>query len=208
MRRFAAFAVLILVSVPLPSMAQTVPVGYRIHVPDRTVELALVQDSPSPFHAVITRSAGSADDEWRLRLAEAVHPAGDSLPSLRWCVSRDTAAGPWRPGCRPPVPQALTATVVRQYLDWIAALRRGDPLSGHGLPLSASVSLGYEATGHWETEFGLEDRRYADVYVVRLRLQARTRGWAFTKDRVVVLSRAGDVLAVTGDGPTIVIISH
>jgi hypothetical protein len=209
--RLSLVVALAALAIALPAFAQTVPDGYRIHAPDRTIDLSLRQDTPSAFHVVIVRRAGAAEDEWRLRLAESVHPSRDSSSSPQSCLPGDTVTNAWRPGCRPPVPTALTATVVRQHIDWIAALRRGDAPS-RGQPLQ-SASLRYEATGQWESEIELAGRRYADVYVARLRLMFRGYcgflcGWSFAKDRVVVVSRAGDVLAVTGDGPTQVKVSQ
>jgi hypothetical protein len=185
--------------------AQTVPLGYRIVAGDQRLDLTLQQDSPSAFHAVVVREPGSEQDEPRLRLAESLYPAPEAIARPSTCAADLSSDEPWWTGCDPRVPFALTASAVRFYLDQIAAFRRGQQPS-RGRPLR-SGAMRYEAIGSWESDVVIEDRSYRDVYVARLNLTWHVNcgelcGWAFSKQRIVVISRSGDVLAVVGDGRT------
>jgi hypothetical protein len=126
------------------------------------------------------------------------------------CGPEAPSENAWWTTCDPRLPYALTASAVRYYLDWIAALRRGQTPSRRR-PLT-SGRVRYESSGRWEADFHVAGERFADVYVARMQMEVHVScgelcGWFFKKERLVVLSRAGDVLAVTGDGRTPVAVS-
>lgn len=196
--------------VPVAGSAQTLPAGYRIRVADQGADLLLVQDEPSAFHAVVERGAATAEEERFLHIAESLYPSRDSVLARGTpCAEADAAEHPWAASCslEPRMPYALTASAVRFHLDRIAAYRRGD-FQGLTRPLRTGA-MRYEAAGEWLPTFEMDGRRYTDVHVVRLTLTWRIRNgpewyasYSFTKNRIVVFSRGGDVLAVHGDGPT------
>ena len=194
--------------------AQALPAGYRVRVEDQALDLTLRQDEPSAFDAVIVRRPASPDDERFLRIAESLYPPRDSVSGARVCPDDAPGEYAWAASCslEPRLPYALTASAVRFYLDRIAAYRRGDFA---GLPRRLRHgAMRYEASGEWMPVFEIGGRRFADVHVTRLSLTWRIRNgpewfatYVFTKERVVVFSRAGDVLAVHGDGRTPVAVS-
>lgn len=195
---------------PTAAAAQALPTGYRIRVADQAADLRLVQDQPSAFHAMVVRRAATAEGERFLRIAESLYPPRDAVVARGTsCAEVDATEHPWTASCslEPRMPHALTASAVRFHLDRIAAYRRGD-FQGLTRPLRTGA-MRYEAAGEWLPAFELEGRRFTDVHVVRLSLTWRIRNgpewyasYSFTKDRIVVFSRGGDVLAVHGDGPT------
>jgi hypothetical protein len=102
------------------------------------------------------------------------------------------------------IPYAVTDAAVAYYIALSAALRRGETGWTRGIQMSSS-RLEYVAAVERHGSFVLDDTTHSDVYVVRMRLEwlnycGPRCALSFTKERTVVVDRAGVVRAVRGDG--------
>lgn len=169
-------------------------------------------DVGGSHHVRIRRVALTFEERRALEAAERADPPRDSVlaamrhrsqvsfptePRLWW--ASDPGAVRW--------PYAITDAAVRYYLAVGSAFRAGDFRETRGLRMS-STRLRYTATVERHAEVTLQERTFRDVYVVRLEL-----GWSefcgnlcaksLLADRTVIVSPAGEVLLIDGDGKAV-----
>lgn len=103
------------------------------------------------------------------------------------------------------IPAAITTEAITYYSELVeknakrAFTRYVEP----------SSRLEYRATIELQEEFKLNDKTFQNVHVVTLQLTfsqnfttTESEGMHFQKTRIVILDRDGEVLEVSGDGPT------
>jgi hypothetical protein len=191
-----------------PAQAAAVPAA---RLPDSLI-------IPGPHSVVIRRVTSDLAARRALEAAERADPPREELFTSRAATPyrlRERPADPrvwWNSvfdGVR--IPYAITDAAVAYYLELSAALRRGETGSTAGIRMSSS-RLEYVATVERQASFALGDTTYADVYVVRLRLEwlnycGPLCALSFTHDRTVVVDDAGVVRAIRGDGNSQVTVS-
>src|SRR5262249_29693270 len=119
---------------------------------------------------------------------------------------RDETAPPWGYTDNDEIESTtvITARAVRYYYDLSIALRKNpDMPSGFQ---ATETSLNYSATMKRIDHFSHAGDAFDDVYVADLNLEWRFRcgaicGMGFTRNKIVVLARNGDVLALYLDNP-------
>ena len=125
---------------------------------------------------------------------KAAHSRPEDVPAdelLWWCGGTNATR----------IPYAITAEAVDYYVARTEELRKREwqqdfRPSSH-FKYSADVSL--------EPHFKTDGKTFEDVYVVRMKLSfsylyGNLGGIAFSKERIVVIDRAGTVLFISGDG--------
>ena len=188
-------------------------------VPDPTVAfLEAAQSLPDsldvgrPHSVRIRRIARTPQERRALDAAERADPPRDSvLAAMRYRSEESAPTEPrlwWASGSGSVRwPYAITDAAVRYYLAVGRAFRAGDFREVRGLRMSAT-SLRYIATTEREPEITLQDRTFRDVYVVRLQLTWNEYCGSLcakniTAERTVIVSPAGEVLLIEGDGKAI-----
>ncbi len=161
------------------------------------------------YASSVERFAWSEGDAALIATAESVYPARDDVlaeAETGWFGS-DPATLPegdlWWYGDFDCVrlPYAITSETVAYYEGLIEQWQAGDFGAG---PVMGSASLNYTAqVYHQDTdpEFPeYEDMDVVVMYMEWMHICGPLCGLGFTKDRVVILSALGEVLAVYGDG--------
>ena len=169
-------------------------------------------DVGGSHHVRIRRVALTADERRALEAAERADPPRDSVLAAmrqRSQVTAPTEPRLWWASGPGAVrwPYAITDAAVRYYLAVGSAFRAGDFRETHGLRMT-STRLRYTATVERQAEVILQERGFRDVYVVRLQL-----GWSefcgdmcaksLSAERTVIVSPAGEVLLIDGDGEAV-----
>jgi hypothetical protein len=183
--------------------------GYEISPRDLATPLASQADTAGPFRVLIDRRAPTASAERLLQVAEATYPPHHAVlaASDRRLSRADSAAVDlwWSTtfdGVRQPY--AITNAAVRYYSALTEAYRRGEARQAGSIPMRSN-SLTYRATIERRPQFQLEGKTFRDVYVASLSLSWHSYcgplcAQAVSKQRVVVLTPSGRLVAVSGDG--------
>lgn len=166
-------------------------------------------DVGRPHSVRVRRVARTPEERRALEAAEHTEPPRDSVLAAmhryRYRDSVPTAPPLWWARMIDGVrwPYAITDAAVRYYLALGRDFRQGNFREVHGLRISSS-SFRYIATTQRQAEVTLQARTFRDVYVVHLELL-----WThfcgdlcslnITAERTVIVSRAGEVLLITGD---------
>jgi hypothetical protein len=168
---------------------------HREATDDKQSAMIAAAEATQPSKEALRQAADGRDRNDPAGVAqpkEAVLPAGDKV---WWCKEQL--------GIR--IPCAITADAVAYYSELIGkygklALNRY---------IQPSSRLDYHAGVKFHKEFKLDDKTFTDVHVVTLKLSfsqnfvaTQTEGMQFEKERVVILNAKGEVLHISGDGPT------
>ena len=162
------------------------------------------------YTASVRRDAPDSLSAHLLAIAEATYPPRDLLLGMAYRkgyeLGADTSGVPlwWCRGVGPSrVPYAITSRSVEYYVRLTELYRDRDFHTAGTRPLFESALLYRGAIGHRDT-FVVEGKGYSDVYVAHLKLHWSWDDGVFNAltegERVVVLTAAGDVLGVWGDG--------
>ncbi len=176
---------------------------------------------PTQHQVTIRREAADDKQSALIATAEAAQPSQEALRKAADTRDRNDPAGVAQPkeaalpagenvwwyeeqlGIR--IPFAVTADAVAYYSEWVGKSGKL-ALSRHMQPTSR---LDHHAVVEFHKEFKLDDRTFADVHVVTLKLSfsqsfvaTQTEGMQFEKKRIVILDAKGKVLHISGDGPT------
>ncbi len=182
-------------------------------------EMGNVVEEEGEFHLKILRSYGDDKEGKLLLLAETAQPPRDDVIAaiqpgagaqsigaevgqpLWWYASFDGIRVPW----------AVTSDAIAYYVGVIDSFREGDFGPSAGVAMQ-KAALTYEADIKRVSHIEMEGKAFDDVYVAHLVL-----GWsqycgsecamAFFKERTVVLTDSGNVLAIFGDGKTKYVVS-
>jgi hypothetical protein len=161
------------------------------------------------FTTSIRRNAPDLDQARLLAIAEATYPPRDLMISV--ALLRGSEMGPdsadanlwWYQGVGPNrLPYAVTLATIDYYAELTERFRRRKFREVGTRPLYSSRLL-YEGTIAHRDRFSASDVDYRDVYVAHLHLVWAWDDGTFDSwteaTRTVVLTRAGEVLAVMGD---------
>ncbi len=208
----SAAASVLLISLLFPAIpARALPADYWVHSP-RALDAASARQEvkDGDYTMSIVRTYPDSLAGRLLGIAEAVYPPRDLLIGL--AAERgdefgsDTTQGPvwWSQGTGlRRVPYAVTAGAIDHYARLTLHYRDRGFLEPGVRPLFSSEFL-YQATIARRGTFHLGAAQYEDVYVALLDLLWTYDDGTFIPlvkaRRVVVLTPAGEVLAVDGDG--------
>jgi hypothetical protein len=144
-----------------------------------------------------------------LAIAEATYPPRDLMTSIAhlegYEMGSDSSRGNlwWYRGAGPNrLPYAVTLAAIDYYANLTERFRRREFREAGTRPLHSSRLL-YEGSIAHRDRVSVSDQNYQNIYVARLHLvwawddgifDSTTEAW-----RTVVLTRAGDVIAVSGD---------
>jgi hypothetical protein len=185
---------------------------WLVYEPDMGIELPQTSEKEGPYKIEISRSFSDSREEAMLRKAEAVYSgpgkmAMDEFRSLgNWNEPPDETAPLWgmRGNDNIESIQVVTARAVRYYYDLTLAARQNPHLpSGFD---ALATDLEYAAVIKHFDHYSHNKDRYENVYVADLTLKwgfgcSGLCGMGFTRNKVVVLDRKGDVLAMYLDAP-------
>ena len=109
------------------------------------------------------------------------------------------------------IPYSIVTESLLYYLNLIHEFERGDFSHSNGITMD-SAGLTYSALVESRVEYSREGRTFTDVYVVTLTLDwyqycGSLCAMGFRKEKIVVFSGQGTILAVFGDGKTRYIVS-
>ncbi|HUE42972.1 MAG TPA: hypothetical protein VMP12_05375 [Candidatus Sulfotelmatobacter sp.] len=197
----------------LKSLSSDNQARFIVYQPDMTIELPPADRETSSGKLKISRSFGNLTEEAMLRKAEAVYPAPAEMIHLLftgwsgWPFGSSENMEPiWGvPGNDEIVlTSTVTARAVRYYYDIVLEAEK-DPKMPSGFN-AMGTSLDYEATIHYLDRYKHGEDSYESVYVANLDLTwgfscGGLCGMGFTRNKVVILDRPGDVIALYLDAP-------
>jgi len=163
----------------------------------------------------IDRQFATPEEETLIAIAEQFCPAREDVLAAARPEERDALGLEAGDGClwwhywSFRIPYAITADAVDYYKQCADSFQQDPSLCQTSFPYA---DLNYQAGIEFMTVYAHGDTQYDNVYVVQMSLAyCEYYGWlsaeGFEKQRVVVLTAQGEVLAVYGDGPTDVIVS-
>lgn len=187
--------------------------SWFVYEPDLSLEIPQVTEKESTYKVELNRSFYSAAEESLLRKAEAVYQSPIKmvetvLQDPRWLANnlpRDNEPLWWVGGNdNVRLTTVVTARAVLHYYDLSRELRR-DPAAVPGFPMN-QTSLKYHATIKHYDKYSRGENKFTDVYVADLNLEwshscGGLCGMAFERNKIVILSSTGEVLAMYLDAP-------
>ncbi|HET9253227.1 MAG TPA: hypothetical protein VFP58_14030 [Candidatus Eisenbacteria bacterium] len=209
-----SFTLLLPVLAPHPA-ASALPPGYFVDTEQarasRHDRWEATEWELGDFTISIRRKAPDPHQARLLAIAESTYPPRDLVASVAllegYDMGSDVSRGNlwWYQGAGPNrLPYAVTLAAIDYYAGLTESFRRSRFWEAGTRPLYSS-RLVYEGAIAHRDRFTVSGEDYHDVYVAHLHL---VWGWddgifdSFTEaTRTVVLDRAGDVLAVSGDRP-------
>jgi hypothetical protein len=196
----------------LSSLAPDPKVAWLVYKPDIDIELPETFDTSGRFKIQVSRSFADPREEALLKQAEAVYPGPNNMihgllfsPPCEQEL-RGEKAPVWG-GCgndNIEMARVVTARAVRYYYDLtLLAQRNPDLPSGFR---AEQTSMEYSARLQLLADYSHAQDVFHDVYVADLRLKwsfvcGGLCGVGFTRNKVVVLDRQGNVLALYLDAP-------
>jgi hypothetical protein len=186
--------------------------AWFIYEPDLSLEIPPVVEKDGNYKVELERSFNGPAEEQLLRTAEAVYDSPikmveSVLRNARWWAEHLPADNEplWWTGGNDNMrlTTVVTARAVRHYYDLCLALRRDPRFEGFTMDHTSLVYRG--SIKHWETYSHAADK-FSDVYVADLNLEwghscGGLCGMGFDRNKVVVLSASGEVLAMYLDAP-------
>jgi hypothetical protein len=198
----------------LKSLSSDEKARFVVYQPDMTIELPLADRKTRTGKLKIARSFGNLTEEAMLRKAEAVYPApakmihqlfvgwggwpfgkmNDSLDPIWGTPGNDEIF----------LTHTITARAVRYYYDMVIAAEK-DPKMPSGFEVWAT-DLDYQGAIHYLDRYKHGEDSYEGVYVANLDLNwsfvcGGLCGMGFTRNKMVVLDRHGEVIALYLDAP-------
>jgi hypothetical protein len=176
---------------------------------------------PAKHHVTIRREAADDRQSAMIAAAEAAQPSKERLRKAADAGDRNDPPGLAQPKEAPlpagdkvwwyqeqlgiRIPFAITADAVAYYSELVGKYGK-QPFNRHAQP---SSRLDYRAGVSFHKEFKIDEKTFHDVHVVTLKLTfnqnfaaTQSEGMQFEKERVVILDAKGEVLHISGDGPT------
>lgn len=201
--------------------ASTVPAQVKNYfVANDEVSMSLAnRDTDKNSHSIkIKRTFANAEGERLLNIAEAVYPARSAIEE-KCTETKESAVVPtntknrWWCGSFDGTLQAFAITkgAIAYYTMLGEAHRKKDAKIIKGIKMD-KTSLSYQAEIKFQQSFQTEKETFKNVFVATMNL-----GWSqhcgnlcamgFSKERTVVLDKAGKILFVKGDEPPIAMAS-
>ncbi len=153
--------------------------------------------NPDRHQIKIERTAANDTGRKMIATAEAAYPEDKKKEKVWWQGEQL--------GLK--LPFAITKDAVDYYKARVASFGKKE----WERYIEPSSKLNYEAAVSWNETFKTGDKTYEKVFVVLLKLHfsanftlGTTESLMFEKERKVILDRNGKVLAIEGDGPTVV----
>lgn len=187
---------------------------FVVYQPDLTIELPQVDRKTLTGNLKIARSYANLTEETMLRKAEAVYPAPPVMIHQLfrtwggWPFGKlnDTLEPLWgAPGNDEIMEtETVTARAVRYYYDVVLAAEK-DRKMPSGVEVKATI-LDYQAAIRYLDRYKHGEDSYEGVYVANLDLMWSFRcggrcGMGFARNKIVVLGRNGEVIALYLDAP-------
>jgi hypothetical protein len=197
----------------LKSLSSDDNARFIVYQPDMTIELPQTDRVARFGKLKIARSYANLTEEAMLRKAEAVYPGPndmirqlfgewDGYPGGRFKEMKPI----WGAVGNDEIMQTdtITASAVRYYYDVVLAVEK-DPKMPSGFEALAT-ELDYQAAIHYRDRYKHAENSYEGVYVANLDLKwgfgcGATCGMGFTRNKIVVLDRHGEVIAMYLDAP-------
>jgi len=183
-----------------------------VYPPDMNIELPQTSDTNGSFKIQISRSFADPSEEAFLRKAEAVYPGPHSMVNalLRGGLCEQDLHKELAPiwgACgndNIEMTSTVTARAVRYYYD-LTLLARTNPELPSGFT-AVQTDMQYAAGIQFLADYAHDKESFHDVYVADLNLKwgfncGGLCGVGFTRNKVVVLDRQGNVLALYLDAP-------
>lgn len=177
--------------------------------------------NPEKHQVVIDRQAKDVREAELIAAAEAVQPSMEAMQKAL------EAPDPFDPlGLNSPTEKKLPegekvwwyqerlgiripAAITTESITYYSELVEKNAKQAFTRYVEPSSRLEYQATIELHQEFKLDDKTFRNVHVVTLQLTfsqnfttTESEGMHFQKTRIVILDKDGDVLEVSGDGPT------
>jgi len=162
------------------------------------------------FVVHVERNFETPEEQSLIVIAEQVCPAREDVLAAATPEDRDALAAEagedclWWYGCCFRLPYAITADAVVYFTDRVNQLEE----TSKGWPF-ASAELEYVVEIEYRDTYTNNGYDYINVYIVHMAMNYGERlvlaGRYFEKQRLVVLTPEGEVLAVFGDGTTILV---
>ncbi len=187
--------------------------NWFIYEPDMKIEVPQTSDSKGPFKMEISRTFADSNEDAMLKKAEAVYSGAsnsvdDIFRSLEyWANEFPKEMEPvWGMRGNDNIQQAsiVTARAVRYYYDLTLAERK-NPHLATGFT-AQQTSLKYNASIKLVDKYTHKKDTFEDVYVADMTLEWAFNcgglcGMGFTRNKVVLLDRSGNVIAMFLDAP-------
>jgi len=197
----------------LKSLSRDDKARFVVYQPDLTIDLPQVDRKTRTGKVKIKRSFGNLTEEAMVRKAEAVYPSpSEMIHQLFWLWGGWPTGGTkdmepiWgAPGNdRIMQTETITARAVRYYYD-IALAAEKNPKMASGVE-EKHTELEYAAAIHYLDRYKHGEESYESVYVANLDLTwgftcGDLCGMGFTRNKIVVLDRHGEVIAMYLDAP-------
>lgn len=198
----------------LKSLSSDEKARFVVYQPDLTIELPQADRRTLTGKLKIARSYGNPAEETMLRKAQAVYPAPPEMIHQLFWMWRGWPSGKLNDTLEPlwGVPgddeimetNTVTARAVRYYYDVVLAAEK-DRKMPSGVEVKATT-LDYQAAIHYLDRYKHGEDSYEGVYVANLDLMWGFRcgalcGMGFTRNKIVVLDRNGEVIALYLDAP-------
>ena len=188
--------------------------AYTISNADLAIALANTDWKNERYRVQIFRKFKNSREEELMRIAEATYPPHQSVvESDRSSEADKKAPNLWWHGDFDGVrlPYAITTSAVIYYRQKIREFRAGDFKGSNNIEM-LSAHMKYVSSIEYRTTYQADKRELRDVYLVKMQLDwsqfcGGTCAMAFNRQRTVVLSKAGAVFWVDGDGAQSVIVS-
>ena len=197
----------------LKSLSSDDKARFVVYQPDMTIELPQTDRTARFGKVKIARSFANLTEESMLRKAEAVYPGPnemirqlfgmwDGYPGGRFKEMKPI----WGAVGNDEIMQTetITASAVRYYYDVVLAAEK-DPKMPSGVE-AKGTGLDYEATIRYMDRYKHGEDSYEGVYLANLDLTwaftcGGLCGMGFTRNKIVVLDRHGEVVAMYLDAP-------
>jgi hypothetical protein len=197
----------------LKSLSSDEKARFVVFQPDLTIELPQANRKTRTGKLKIVRSFANLTEEAMLRKAEAVYPGPNEMirglffTSGGWPIGNMKEMEPiWGEPGNDEIMQTetVTARAVRYYYDIVLATEK-DPKMPSGFE-AKHTELEYEARIHYLDRYKHGEDAYEGVYVANLDLTwgftcGGLCGMGFTRNKIVVLDRHGEVIALYLDAP-------
>jgi hypothetical protein len=197
----------------LQELAEEHKEPWFVYEPDLKIELPETDENEAPFKMQIARSFNGSYEEEMLKKAEAVYPTPSKsfeevFKSLYyWAEEVPKEMTPiWGTPANDDIKQTnvVTARAVRYYYDLTIAERKNPHLpSGF---TAQQTNLKYNASIKHFDQYSHNKNKFEDVYVADMTLEwgfncGGLCGMGFTRNKVVLLDRSGNVIAMFLDAP-------
>lgn len=197
---------------PYANFLQALPgdpkAAWFVFEPDTKIELPETNETDGQFKMQISRSFNGAYEEEMLKKAEAVYPrssrsANEVFRNAEyWAEDTPKEMTPlWGGRGNDSIQQTsiVTASAVRYYYDLTMTERR-NPRLASGFT-AQQTHLKYDAAMKYIEKYSHKKDTFEDVYVADLTLEwgfncGGLCGMGFTRNKVVVLDRSGNVIAM------------